>query len=732
MKEECRMRLMTSMLDRVLDSLAEKGSSRAKRARNAVTHRAIVEALEPRVLLSMTLYYQQLTNPSSLFFGPSGELYGNTHVYESYAQQITLAAGDGLSVSGIGSALDRIDDLVVVMNATDSMSVNKSDTTVNVTLPAHCLVIASNSGVFNGNDLHVTDGTHVWNKTDSTQMSAEMLAAGFSVASSSQYLTRSYLESIGLCDTSSGAINVKAVALPSGDGEDEAYGWYEFSLSGMTPTITDENLSNRSGFAVSNLDWQDATYRLLSGNGHVDLGYGNTVYVVDTAPEDAGIDTYYKGPFFDIGSTGARTIVAAYTSPSLSTTWNITSVPISNFNCNCNPIYNPGVITTELHGIDPNGIAKAPIGVPDVPDITSMDSVIVPGTGGLTLRQTLASMGPLVLINGNPNDWGETLVTYSPYVHEIFQRYTDTNGQYYYVSTMAGSQTQLVLDTNSYNYVLTDADGKVFVFPYNFNSFGVAPLWESTNAGGVPTYYFDNGTGLAAGFLSDVVEVKGGDGATVTDTSYSYDEKGRVSTVSERTATDFDDQHTRATWTTLQTITYAYYGPAEVGGPEGSVKMITVTDASSPPNILSQTAYRYYTTSSTSGGFAGGVQYVFGSDSYMRLTAAGLTLSSDASLLAPYAEVAYTYNEDGQVASQAVQGSGCSACSGGLGTYAYDYAASNNDGADVNAWTNKLAETYLFSVLPAGRGQWRAERVRRTKLAAQEFHGAESVPAGRE
>src|SRR4051812_11950783 len=45
------MRLMTSMLERVLDSLTQ-GTSTTRRARKSAMQRAVMEALEPRVLLT--------------------------------------------------------------------------------------------------------------------------------------------------------------------------------------------------------------------------------------------------------------------------------------------------------------------------------------------------------------------------------------------------------------------------------------------------------------------------------------------------------------------------------------------------------------------------------------------------------------------------------------------------------------------------------------------------------
>ena len=53
---------------------------------------------------------------------------------------------------------------------------------------------------------------------------------------------------------------------------------------------------------------------------------------------------------------------------------------------------------------------------------------------------------------------------------------------------------------------------------------------------------------------------------------------------------------------------------------------------------------------------------------------------------------AFTYNSNDQVASRALQGAGCSACSGGDGESSFGYTTSTNS-LGFNSWSTKDVQT---------------------------------------
>ncbi len=109
-------------------------------------------------------------------------------------------------------------------------------------------------------------------------------------------------------------------------------------------------------------------------------------------------------------------------------------------------------------------------------------------------------------------------------------------------------------------------------------------------------------------------------------------------------------------------------------------------------NTLDTHYYRYYTSSSGTG-YAGGLKYAFGAESYGRLVAAysNPATATDAQV-DDYADVYLEYDSVKRVSTAVIQGSGCSSCTGGLGTYSYTYTASSfADG--YNNWRTKTVET---------------------------------------
>jgi hypothetical protein len=114
-----------------------------------------------------------------------------------------------------------------------------------------------------------------------------------------------------------------------------------------------------------------------------------------------------------------------------------------------------------------------------------------------------------------------------------------------------------------------------------------------------------------------------------------------------------------------------------------------------PNNHVIDTTYSRYFTPSDAGsiGYVHGLKYTFSPQSYARM-AADLSnpLTATDSQVAPYADAAYQYNPTTQQVAQAViQGSGCSVCTGGQGTFTYAYGTSSFSNG-YNNWATRTTE----------------------------------------
>jgi hypothetical protein len=149
------------------------------------------------------------------------------------------------------------------------------------------------------------------------------------------------------------------------------------------------------------------------------------------------------------------------------------------------------------------------------------------------------------------------------------------------------------------------------------------------------------------------------------------------------------EQVNSGSWTTIRQVVYAYYDGTTSYGNARDLRTATIEDAAT--NVIDTWYYRYYT--GETGGYIGGLKYAFSPASYARLVAAvgDPTTASDASVSA-YADNYFEYDSDQRVVTEIVQGLGCTACSGGLGTYTYTYTSSGNS-PDFNAWAVKTVET---------------------------------------
>ncbi len=262
------------------------------------------------------------------------------------------------------------------------------------------------------------------------------------------------------------------------------------------------------------------------------------------------------------------------------------------------------------------------------------------------------------------------------------------------------ARESLILNDVTHEFTMTDGVGNRIVF-YDFNSpnqpkDGLLKQMYDPYGNQISVSYFDSGTDQDR--LQKVSRSGTYGGNTVVEEFvYTYTTVGSerlMSTVTlQRTVNSVGP-------TTVRKVEYSYYGTGSSSGVEGNLKTSVIKDASNNP--LDTWYYRYYTTD-TSTTYAGGLKYVFGPQSYARLAAAvsdPLT-ASDASV-EPYADtyfVEYMGSSDTRVKKMKVQGEGCSACTGGVGTFTYTYATNTQTGYSdhFNKWKYKTEERQLGS-----------------------------------
>jgi YD repeat-containing protein len=144
-------------------------------------------------------------------------------------------------------------------------------------------------------------------------------------------------------------------------------------------------------------------------------------------------------------------------------------------------------------------------------------------------------------------------------------------------------------------------------------------------------------------------------------------------------------------WTTVRQVTYDYYDgtSGKPGGNLGDLRTATILDANN--NVLETKYYRYWPRVAS----FDGLKYVFNGPSYARLAGAVANpLTASDSVVAPYADYAFTYDALRRVTTEVAQGYGSSSSSGGLGTYQFSYSTNPQAPATgFNTWSNKTIET---------------------------------------
>jgi RHS repeat-associated protein len=245
-------------------------------------------------------------------------------------------------------------------------------------------------------------------------------------------------------------------------------------------------------------------------------------------------------------------------------------------------------------------------------------------------------------------------------------------------------QDQLV--HNPGEFVLTDTQGDHFYF-YDFSGSTAAnkrgQLKSVTDPNGNVTSITSN---TADGQIQEIQRTDPASGVTESYL-YSYYPPGPqqrlLSNVTLRRETNCGP------FSTVRQTDYTYYDGAPNGN-AGDLKTETLKDGAGNP--LDTTYYRYYIPLET-GGYTHALKYSYDDQSYARLVQAfpNPDNATDAQA-APFATTHYVYDSQHRVTTAVVQGSGCSACTGGQGTYTYSYTTSANS-AGFNSWRYKTTET---------------------------------------
>jgi RHS repeat-associated protein len=243
---------------------------------------------------------------------------------------------------------------------------------------------------------------------------------------------------------------------------------------------------------------------------------------------------------------------------------------------------------------------------------------------------------------------------------------------------------QLTANGGASELALTDSAGDTLSF-YDFSTGTASQL-----RGQFKRYTDRNGnTVTVQGYtsLGLPTEVRWSSGGITESYLYTYYGSGTTAGLLQNVTLRRD---TGGGFATVRQVDYAYYDGTQSHGNVKDLRTAVIKDAAG--TVLDTKYYRYYT--GETGGYVGGLKYVFGPQSYARLQAAysDPTTATDAQV-APYADAYYEYDTGQRVTKAVIQGAGCSSCSGGQGTYTYSYASSSFNPTDYNTWTTKTVET---------------------------------------
>lgn len=143
-------------------------------------------------------------------------------------------------------------------------------------------------------------------------------------------------------------------------------------------------------------------------------------------------------------------------------------------------------------------------------------------------------------------------------------------------------------------------------------------------------------------------------------------------------------------WNAVRKAEYEYYDGVEEYGNVGDLKIARIKDADD--NAIDASYYRYY-TEGEAGGYVHGLKYAFDANSFARLVAAlgNPELAGD-SLVAPYAQHYFEFDESRRAVRHDIQSIG-GGISGGIGTFTYEYFVNEEFSSAANSWVYKTIET---------------------------------------
>jgi len=287
------------------------------------------------------------------------------------------------------------------------------------------------------------------------------------------------------------------------------------------------------------------------------------------------------------------------------------------------------------------------------------------------------------------------------YVNVAGQAKTFKAGNGVWVPTF-GDKSQLAVNSTTGETTLTDEAGDRTTF---YAASGVTPpervgrMKRSVDAAGIVTEV-TNWTADGA-----PAEVRRTSGTTVESWVYAYG----TTTITANLTTSVLFRRSLdggTTWQSVQAVEYGYYGQGNANGNLNDLRSVVVHTGGLTGPTVKTSYYRYYTPFDPNG-YQNQLKAVVADTAFDRLAAAyGVTIATADSLtdaqLAEYATKVYQYDTVGRVQSVVAQGDGCSACTGGRGTFTYAYGRNPNrpyydpDGSQVgdqNVWHGVAVET---------------------------------------
>lgn len=374
--------------------------------------------------------------------------------------------------------------------------------------------------------------------------------------------------------------------------------------------------------------------------------------------------------------------------------------PVNPAQCQCSCVNSPGDLILEdtgMLGNNPSDFSSEPVRYSD--GVVQLAFTDLSSSGfGTPWGQTRSwTNGPGYSDGVNGNGW---VITQLPHLVAmpggvVAAVSNGTTARFYdpvsggYQARFFG-QTQLTYSSSTHLFTLTDTAGDHLTFT-DFSS-----AWSTNQKGQLQGFTDPQGNVTSVtsttsdGRVAEIQRSAPVGSSTVTESwLYTYlgstdANAGLLANVTLRRKVDAGE------WTTVRQVQYTYYNGTQNYGNLGDLKTAIVEDGAANP--LETSYYRYY-TSGESGGYQHGLKFAFRADSYARLVAAvGDPTTATDSAVAPYANNFFAYDSQYRATEEIAQGAGCSACSGGLGTFTYAYTTSSNT-PGYNSWTVRMVET---------------------------------------